>query len=99
MGVSIDNDELTRATLYQNGSILDLSAFLPTGTTWSYAVDINNSNDIIIQSYTNGMLRGYFLEAVPEPSPSPVPESATVLLLGVGLGALALARKKKAVSI
>lgn len=93
VGVSIDNDEVTRAILYLDGSILDLSAFLPTGTEWSYAIDINNSNDIIVQGYTNGMLRGYFLEAVPDPAP--VPEPATVLLLGAGLGALALVKKKK----
>ncbi|WP_119333884.1 PEP-CTERM sorting domain-containing protein [Geobacter sulfurreducens] len=40
------------------------------------------------------MLRGYFLEAVPDPAPAPVPEPATVLLLGAGLGALGLMKKK-----
>ena len=84
-------EDTAAAFLWEDGEMLDLNDFLPTGSGWDLfeANDINDHGQIIGRGYFNGDVHGYLLSPT---HANPIP--STFLLFGSGLVGLVTLRRK-----
>jgi probable HAF family extracellular repeat protein len=102
VGVSLSEDFMARAVLWDNGLEIDLNSFLTAseqseGWVLTYAIDINDSGSIVggaINTVSN-VERGFLLQSALQPQSafllqivSSVPEADTPVMLLIGLGVM-----------